>query len=185
MTREPNSPDASPSPTEGWGAEPLRAWLGDAARLWLAHDGLWFQAVEDRFGQEAAIACDAAAWARFSPLEARRILARLGEAPGGGLDQLERALRQRLYAHLNPQAITRPAPDRLVLRMLTCRVQEARRRKDLPDFPCREVGIVEYTTFARAIDARIETRCLVCPPDPPATGHACAWEFTLREGART
>lgn len=185
MTREPMMPpDADPPLWEGMGAAELRAFLGDAARLWLAHDGLWFQAVERRFGQAAAIACDRDAWEQFSPIEARRILGRLDLAPGGGLDALDRALRHRLYAHLNPQAITRPAPERLVLRMLTCRVQEARRRKGLPDFPCREVGLVEYTTFAQTIDPRIETRCVVCPPDPPATGHTCAWEFTLREGAR-
>jgi len=164
------------------GRDELRAFLGDAARLWLAHDGLWFQAIERRGGQELAIACDRDAWAQFSPLEARRIRERLGLAPDGGLEALDRALRHRLYAHLNPQAIVRPSPDRLILRMITCRVQEARRRKGLTDFPCREVGIVEYTTFAQAIDPRIETRCLVCPPDPPAGDHACAWEFTLREG---
>jgi hypothetical protein len=185
MTREPMPLHAGPSPWEGMAADELRAFLGDAARLWLAHDGLWFQAVERRFGPEAAIACDRDAWAQFSPIEARRILARCGLEPGGGLDALERALQHRLYAHLNPQTITRPAPGRLVLRMVTCRVQEARRRKGLPDFPCREVGIVEYATFARTIDPRIETRCIVCPPDPPQTGHACAWEFTLRDGART
>ena len=99
-------------------------------------------------------------------------------------DALDRALRHRLYGHLNPQAIERPAPDRLILRMLTCRVQEARRRKGLADFPCRSVGIVEYSTFARAVDPRIETRCLVCPPDPPLTGEACAWEFRLGDGGR-
>ncbi len=62
--------------------------LEDAAKNWLAHDGLWFQAVESRFAMQAAIDCDAAAWARFTEIEARRILDRNGIAPGGGLDAL-------------------------------------------------------------------------------------------------
>jgi hypothetical protein len=184
MTREPMPADPDPGPWVGKTADELLAFLGDAARLWLAHDGLWFQAVERRFGQEAAIECDRDAWAQFSPIEARRILERLGPAAGRGLDALDRALKHRLYGHLNPQAIERPAPDRLILRILTCRVQEARRRKGLPDFPCRSVGIVEYSTFAQAVNPRIETRCLVCPPDPTQAGTACAWEFTMGDGGR-
>jgi hypothetical protein len=153
--------------------------LVDAAKLWLAHDGLWFQAMERRYGLEAAIDCDREAWSHFSPLEARRIMGRLGLALGGGLDALERALGERLYSLLNRQSCERAAPGRLVFRMDTCRVQDARRRKGLADFPCRSVGIVEYTAFAETIDPRIRTRCLQCPPDPPQPGGVCAWEFTL------
>jgi hypothetical protein len=183
MTREPIPEAAGPDPWAGMSAERLRGCLGDAARLWLAHDGLWFQAVERRFGTEAAIECDRDAWERFSPIEARRIRERLGLPEAGGLDALETALRHRLYAHLNPQSIERPAPDRLVLRMLSCRVQDARRRQGLPFFPCRSVGLVEYATFARAIDPRVTTACVSCPPDPPRPDLACAWEFTLAPGA--
>lgn len=157
--------------------------LTDAAKLWLAHDGLWFQAVEQRFGMEAAIACDKAAWERFSPIEARRILKRVGLSPGGGLGALERALAERLYSHLNRQSSERVSPDRLIFRMHSCRVQDGRQRRGLPDFPCREVGIVEYRTFAETIDPRIATRCIACPPDPRPDGAVCVWEFTLAEGA--
>jgi Family of unknown function (DUF6125) len=51
---------------------------------------------------------------------------------------------------------------RLRFYMDICRVQEARRRKGLPDFPCKTVGIVEFSSFARAIDPRISTACLHC-----------------------
>jgi len=36
--------------------------LRDAAVNWLAHDGLRFRAVEDKFGLEAAIELDVKAW---------------------------------------------------------------------------------------------------------------------------
>lgn len=153
-------------------------WLEDAAKLWLAHDGLWFQEAEKRLGMEAAIAMDKAAWARFSPLEASRIKARLGLPDDGGLDALARALRGRLYALLNEDDL-RLEPGRLVYTMTACRVQEARRRKGLDDFPCREVGVVEYETFARAIDPRLRVRCLSCPPERRSDAYYCSWEFTL------
>jgi hypothetical protein len=59
-------------------------------------------------------------------------------------------------------------------------VQEARKRKGLPDFPCREIGIVEYSNFAEAIDPRIETECLVCPPDEHSGDTWCVWRFSIR-----
>jgi hypothetical protein len=148
------------------------------AKNWLAHDGCWFLAAEERLGMEAAIALDTASWARFSPAEARRIMTVFGLPADGGLDALEKALGLRLYACVNAQKIERPEPSKLVLRVLQCRVQKARRSKNLPAFPCKSVGIVEYTEFARAIDPRIKVRCLNCPPDPVGDDW-CAWEFSL------
>ncbi|MEW6364556.1 MAG: DUF6125 family protein [Acidobacteriota bacterium] len=158
--------------------EMLARWLEDAAKLWLAHDGLWFQAVESMGGLEAAVKCDAEAWSRFSPLEAKRIMERLEMAPGGGLPTLAQALRARLYSLLNEDEIALEQ-GRLVYTMKRCRVQEARRRKGLADFPCKSVGIVEYTTFAHTIDPRIRTQCLACPPEPHDGDFYCSWEFTM------
>ena len=67
----------------------------------------------------------------------------------------------------------------LVLRMNDCRVQSARELRGLAAFPCKAVGQVEYPGFARAIDPRIGTRCLVCPPDPHPDDFYCSWEFSL------
>ena len=153
--------------------------ISDFARLWLAHDGLWFQAVENEFGLEAAIKLDKAAWGQFSPLEARRILDRLGQKPGGGIEQLEQALAERLYAFINTQRFAEKDEKHLIFEMTSCRVQDARRRKNLPPFPCKEVGIVEYSTFAKTIDPRIKTKCLRCPPDDYNGEHWCRWEFFL------
>jgi hypothetical protein len=151
----------------------------DDAKNWLAHDGLWFQAIEGSHGMEAAIEADRAAWARFTVVEARRIMERLGLAPGGGIPALLECLKHRLYARLNTQAVTEATEARAVFVMRDCRVQSARQRKGLPAFPCKSVGLVEYAEFAKAVDPRLRTRCLGCPPDPKAPDHWCAWEFTL------
>ena len=65
--------------------------------------------------------------------------------------------------------------------MKQCRVQVARERKGLPDFPCKSVGIVEYAYFAAAIDPRIRTEVLFCPPDIRPEGCYCSWQFTLED----
>jgi len=155
--------------------------LRDAAVNWLTHDGLWFRAVEDKLGLEAAIELDGKAWEKFTVLEAKRIMKRLGLAEGGGIPVLAQALKLRLYAHINVQETSEVTAERLVFRMQRCRVQEARERQGLTPFPCKPVGIIEYSGFARTIDPRIETRCLTCPPDPKPENTWCAWEFTLKK----
>ncbi len=136
----------------------LVGMLEDQAKNWLAHDGLWFQAVERHHGMPSAIALDREAWIDFTRIEARRIMARHGIAPGGGLDALAEALPFRLYALLNRQSIHRVDSRTLRFEMNECRVQTARERKGLPDFPCKPVGLAEYTCTSRTRSIRASGR---------------------------
>lgn len=148
------------------------------AKNWLAHDGCWFLAAEEKFGIETAIELDTRSWACFSPVEARRIMQAFDIPAGGGLEALARALDYRLYATVNRQEAERVDEGTLRFRMVECRVQQARQRKGLAPFPCKPVGLVEYAQFARAVDARIETTCVHAPPDA-VTDSFCEWEFRL------
>lgn len=164
---------------EAMSREDLLRALEMFAKNWLAHDGCWFLAAEERFDMETAIDLDASSWKRFASAEAHRIMTTFNLPAGGGLEALERALSLRLYAVINTQR-TEWSDDRRHLRffMDVCRVQEARRRKGLADFPCKSVGIIEFQSFSAAIDPRIHTTCLHCPPDA-APGQYCGWEFTI------
>jgi len=173
-------PDEGVQLLQNLSKDELIAIILDDAKNWLAHDGLWFQAVEKRYGLDIAIAADTDAWEKFTVIEAKRIMARLGLEPGGGIPALIECLKHRLYARLNLQQALEVTDTRAVFRMVDCRVQSARKRKGLADFPCKSVGIVEYGEFARTIDPRIETRCLACPPDAHPEDFWCAWEFTLK-----
>ena len=153
----------------------------DSSKLWLAHDGLWFQAVEKQFGIEKAIECDGLAWKVFSAIEAKRIMSRLGLQPGGGIPSLIKALKYRLYAYINVQEIIEITEKSCVFRMNNCRVQHARKQKGLKDFACKPVGLIEYTNFANAIDPRIKVECIACPPDPHPEEYYCAWRFIIED----
>lgn len=161
--------------------EQLEYLLTDFAKRWLAHDGLWFQAAERAHGLEEAIRLDAAAWERFTVLEAERIMTFLEIKPGGGLPALKKALQHRLYSLINEQEISEGDDGSLIFKMVDCRVQSARRRKNMAEFPCKPVGLVEYSGFARTIDPRIRTRCLHCPPDKHPEDSYCAWEFIIKD----
>ncbi|MHA2251297.1 MAG: DUF6125 family protein [Candidatus Kariarchaeaceae archaeon] len=148
------------------------------AKNWLAHDGCWFQAIEQTDSMEKAIDMDKLSWERFTRIEAKRIAKEFDITIGSGLEGLRRALGYRLYAQLNEDAFSADH-NKLIYKMMTCRVQAARDRKNLPHFPCKGVGIVEYSGFASTIDPRIQTRCIAAPPDSLERDYHCGWEFIL------
>ena len=158
----------------------VEGMLEDFAKNWLAHDGLWFLAAEKQYGMENAIKLDTEAWRSFTVVEAKRIMKRHDISPGSGLEGLKKALGFRLYAILNEQEIRNETPDSFEFYMIDCRVQSARTRKNLPLFPCKSVGLVEYAGFAQTIDERIQTECIGCPPDPQAgKDFYCGWRFSI------
>lgn len=151
----------------------------DFAKRWLSHDGLWFQEVEKKYGIEKAIEIDIEAWKKQTVLEARRIMNLLNIKKGGGLESLEKCLKYRMYAFINEQKTVWLDNKTLEFYMETCRVQRARELKNLEYFPCKEVGIVEYSFFAAEIDDRIKTEVIGCPPDKIGPGWHCGWRFSI------
>jgi hypothetical protein len=103
----------------------------------------------------------------------------LGLPDSPGLPGLKKALQFRLYAFINEQSFSEETDNSFVFRMNQCRVQNARKRKGLDDYPCKSGGLVEYTTFAETIDPRIITDCISCPPDPHPEDYFCAWKFSM------
>ena len=148
---------------------------------WLAGDGVWFQAVEGEYDMTTAKRLNDTCWTRYSPYEAERIKSFLNLGESSGLEGLKEALGFRTYAMVNKQSIHDTEDGGFVFQMNDCRVQSARKRRGLPDYPCSSVGNVEYPYFAEAIDPRIKTECVGCPPGEHPEEWYCAWKFVLRE----
>jgi hypothetical protein len=171
--------DGIPQPLLDLPDEKLNDLLEGSAINWLANDGVWFQAVEFEYGMNEAKRCNDSSWAHFSPFEAWSIKRILGLPEQAGLEGLKKAFQFRLYAFVNKQSIVEETENSFVFRMNECRVQVARKRKGLDDYPCKSGGLVEYTTFAEAIDSRIKTKCIACPPDKHPEEYYCAWKFSI------
>ena len=158
----------------------LESLMAAVAKNWLVNDGVWFQAVEFGNGMNDAKRCNDSCWAQFSPYEAFAIKKFLKLDDHCRLEGLKKALNFRMYSLINEQSIVDEGPQSFVFQMNDCRVQSARKRKNLDDYPCKSAGLVEYTYFARAIDKRIETECIGCPPDSHPEDWFCAWRFSMR-----
>jgi len=170
-----------PAPLLDMPKERLLELADNVAKNWIANDGVWFQTIEFERGMFDAKRCNDSCWVRFSPFEAWSIKQFLGLPRFAGLDGLKKALGLRLYARLNRQSIHEENEESFVFQMNECRVQAARKRKGLDDYPCKSVGVVEYPYFASAVDPRIKTECIGCPPDSHPDEWFCAWRFTLEK----
>lgn len=146
----------------------------------VAMDGVWFQSVERELGMDAAMHHDEEAWKRYTVTEARRIKKFLGLDEHPGLEGLLRALPLRMVDRANVTS-ARIENDKLIYKIVTCRVQEARSSKGMPLHPCKSAAVYEYGNFASAIDDRIKYRCVSCYPDldDSCKDCACCWEFYI------
>lgn len=145
----------------------------------IAIDGTWFQSVESVDGMDAAMFHDVEAWKRYTVSEAKRIKQFLGLPEQAGLEGLAQALPFKSTSAINPFEITFDE-GALVFRVLDCRVQTARTRKDMPLHPCKPAGFAEYDGFARTIDERIICECVSCYPEMMDESCSCSWRFTLK-----
>ncbi|MBU0489736.1 MAG: cytosolic protein [Bacteroidetes bacterium] len=173
--------DDIPAPFLEMDKEKLAALKDALAINWLANDGVWFQAVEFSENMFDAKRCNDSCWAQFSPLEAWSIKRFLGLEEYPGLEGLKRALQFRLYGSINKQSFAEETDNSFLFLMNDCRVQSARKRKGLDDYPCKSGGMIEYSSFAKGIDSRIKSECIGCPPDAHPEEWYCAWRFTLVE----
>ncbi len=151
------------------------------AKNWLALDGLWFQSIENKYGIAEALEHDANAWRRYTEIEARRIKSFLGLPEQAGVEGLKKALSFRFYALLSKDCIVQENDDTIIYKVITCRVQDARKRKGMTYHPCKPVGLIEYTYFAKTIDNRFKTEAISCHPDVTDSSCNCIWKFTLQK----
>lgn len=150
------------------------------SKNWLAMDGVWFQSIERTHGMDEAMFHDAEAWRRFTVTEARRIKSFLKLKDNSGIDGLSKALRLRFYANINEDKIEIDG-NTLTYTAEDCRVQTARHTKGMEYHPCKSVGIIEYSGFAKVIDERFKCECISCYPDITDDSCCCKWKFTLEE----
>ncbi len=146
--------------------------------LWRV-DGLYFLGIERRFGTKTATEIDVEVWRTMAVLEAKslRRIFNIGENPG--VETIIEMLRLTSWALDQPFKTVMAGENRAILSIDRCRTQEARLRKGLPEFPCKQVRYGYLENFAKTLNPRAEVKCLVCPPDEHPENLWCKWEFRV------
>jgi hypothetical protein len=167
---------------ENMGASDLRKYIEFLLWHYRVIDAFWYIYVSEHFDEPTADRLNEKVWGKVPGMAAKDLISKF-HIEEKGLPGFVKALRFFPWCILVGYQITDSEREVLVS-VPSCATQEARLKRGMREYHCKEMHRREFDSFAKAVDARIQTECLFAPPDPHPKDLFCQWRFHLLDKTR-